>query len=90
MIEAQLRYIVSALTQARREKLKVLSVQSQPHARFNQRLQASLRGSVFHRGGCTSYFLDRNGRNSTNWPWTTFYLRRRLAHADLRDYDAAG
>jgi hypothetical protein len=36
--------------------------------------------------GCTSYFLDKNGRNSTNWPWTTFTMRRRLARFVAQDF----
>lgn len=88
MIEAQLRFVLSALTTARDRKLDALSVKPQPHAGFNRMLQGSLQTSVFNQGGCTSYFIDRNGRNSTNWPWTTFYLRQRLRRVNLRDFDA--
>lgn len=88
MIEAQLKYIRSALTEAREIGLPVMTVKKEPLARFNRMLQASLETTVFNRGGCTSYFIDRTGRNSTNWPWTTFYLRRRLKRVDWKDYDA--
>lgn len=86
MIEAQLEYILSTLTQARAQRLAVLSVKPDLVARFNQELQSSLQTSVFNSGGCTSYFIDSNGRNSTNWPWTTLYLRRRLRRVKLTDY----
>jgi len=88
MIEAQLRYILSVLEEARTKDLGVLSVRPQSHAGFNRLLQESLQASVFNAGGCTSYFIDKNGRNSTNWPWSTFYLRSRLRRVDLKDYDA--
>lgn len=87
MIEAQLRYILSALVAARRRGFASMAVKPRPHDGFNRLLQESLQSSVFNRGGCTSYFIDRNGRNSTNWPWSTVYLRSRLRRVDLRDYE---
>lgn len=41
-------------------------------AAFNSRVQDALKNTVWNSGGCSSYFIDRNGRNSTVWPWTTF------------------
>ena len=48
-------------------------------------LQQSLQRSVWN-SGCSSYFIDKNGRNSTNWPWTTYYMRWRLARFNANDY----
>ncbi|NBT78702.1 MAG: NAD(P)/FAD-dependent oxidoreductase, partial [Betaproteobacteria bacterium] len=48
------------------------------HASYNEAVQASLQDSIWN-SGCSSYFLDAHGRNSTNWPWTTFRMRSRLA-----------
>jgi cyclohexanone monooxygenase len=54
-------------------------------ARYNLLLQQSLQRSVWN-SGCSSYFIDKNGRNSTNWPWTTYYMRWRLARFNANDY----
>lgn len=86
IIEAQLKYILSALKQARTHKLKTLTVKSDIAQTYNQALQSALQASVWNSGGCTSYFIDKNGRNSTNWPWTTFYMRRRLRRFKVSDY----
>ena len=87
MIEAQLDYVLGALVEARKRGLATLSVRSGPLAAFNAELQAALGTTVFNTGGCTSYFLDSTGRNSTNWPWSISKLRRRLRRVDLGDYD---
>ena len=50
-------------------------------------MQEALAGTVWNSGGCSSYYLDRNGRNATIYPWTTIDLRRRTATFDLADYD---
>lgn len=86
IIEAQLEYILSALRQARTHKLKTLTVKSDIAQAYNRELQSALQASVWNSGGCTSYFIDKNGRNSTNWPWTTFYMRRRLSQFRVSDY----
>ena len=55
-------------------------------AEFNQRVQEALQTTVWNKGGCQSYFIDRNGRNSTVWPWTTFKMRQQLSYFNLNEY----
>ena len=85
IMEAQFKFIVSAITTARRKGIAQIAVDPARFAAYNQKVQTALRSTVWN-SGCTSYFLDQNGRNSTNWPWTTFYLRWRLGHFAPRDF----
>lgn len=78
IIEAQLRFIVSAIETARQEKIVTIEVRPERMTIYNDAVQTSLQQTVWN-SGCSSYFIDKNGRNSTNWPWTTFYMRRKLA-----------
>jgi cation diffusion facilitator CzcD-associated flavoprotein CzcO len=80
IIEAQLAYIVDAIKQARRDGLRTIEPDPKVHDEYNRSVQEALQKTVWNNGGCSSYFLDRNGRNSTAWPWTTFEMRRRLSH----------
>ena len=89
MIEAQIDYVLSALTEARKRGIGRLALRPAPLEAYNAELQAALGTTVFNTGGCTSYFIDRTGRNSTNWPWTVSKLRRRLRRADLGDYETS-
>ena len=86
IIEAQLAYIVDALRQAQRDGLRTIEPDPQVHAEYNSRLQAALQHTVWNTGGCSSYYLDANGRNSTAWPWTTFEMRRRLSRFRAADH----
>ena len=41
-------------------------------------------------GGCTSYYIDRNGHNSALWPTYTWPFRRRLRRFDAAAYCSWG
>jgi hypothetical protein len=86
MIEAQLQFIRSALTTARQDRLTTITVNPMQLANYTQKVQTALQRTVWN-SGCTSYFLGRNGRNSTNWPWTTFYMRWRLRRFRAAEFD---
>jgi cation diffusion facilitator CzcD-associated flavoprotein CzcO len=76
MIESQVRYIVSAIKYARKHKGRALDVKRDVQKRFNYELQGRLKGTVW-AGGCRSWYLDRNGRNTALWPGFTFEYRAR-------------
>ena len=86
IIEAQLTYIVDALKQAIQKNIKSIEPDPVRMAEFNQRVQEALQTTVWNKGGCQSYFIDRNGRNSTVWPWTTFKMRQQLSYFNLSEY----
>ena len=86
IIEAQLGYILDALKQARAQGITCIEPDPARIAAFNARVQAALAETVWNRGGCHSYFIDRNGRNSTVWPWTTLEMRRQLSRFKLDEY----
>ena len=85
IIEAQLQFIVSAITTARKQGLSQIAVNPTRLASYNTQVQTALQSTVWN-SGCTSYFLDKNGRNSTNWPWTTFTMRKHLARFRPQDF----
>ena len=85
MIEAQLKLILSAITTARQKRLATIAVDPAVFQRYNTQTQAALQRTVWN-SGCSSYFLDKNGRNSTNWPWTTWTMTYRLKRFKLGDY----
>jgi cation diffusion facilitator CzcD-associated flavoprotein CzcO len=85
MIEAQVRYVMQALDLLRRRDAAAVEVREDVQERFVSDVQHDLDGSVW-QGGCTSWYLDAQGRNSTIWPdFTLTYWRRtrRLNPADF-------
>jgi len=86
IIEAQLAYIIDALQQARDHRVRTIDVDPRRHQHYNEQLQAALQRTVWNQGGCQSYYLDANGRNSTAWPWSTFKMRRRLSRFRMDEH----
>jgi cation diffusion facilitator CzcD-associated flavoprotein CzcO len=88
MIECQHEYVLGALRAMRGERLASVEVRAQAESRFNDRVQARMQRTVWLRGGCSSWYLDPNGRNVTLWPSFTFQYRAVTAKFDRHNYDA--
>ena len=86
LIEAQLNYVIAALRVMRDRGVDAIEVRRDVQEAWNEKVQAALAGTVWNSGGCQSYYLDRNGTNSTIYPWTTIDLRRRTAQFDPSEY----
>ncbi|MDT0441760.1 flavin-containing monooxygenase [Streptomyces johnsoniae] len=90
MIEAQLDYLadylttLGALAPAGRA---ALAPRPEAVAAWNDRVQRRLTRSVWNTGGCTSWYLDANGRNTTVWPGTTGEFRRVTRAVDTAEYE---
>lgn len=87
IIEAQLAYIVDMLKKAYSKNIATIEIRKDVLDSYNEEVQTALKNTVWNTGGCSSYFIDKNGRNSTLWPWTTFEMRSRLAQCNLQDYE---
>jgi cation diffusion facilitator CzcD-associated flavoprotein CzcO len=86
MIESQVAYLVDALETMTRDGL--VSVEPRPEAQqaWNEDLQRKMRRTVWSTGGCSSWYLDEHGRNTTLWPRPTFRFRRELRRFDPEKY----
>jgi cation diffusion facilitator CzcD-associated flavoprotein CzcO len=86
MAEAQVEYLLSALSTMDRRGLATLEPRPEVQEAYNVRLQAQLDKTVWNTGGCASWYLDEAGRNTTLWPTFTFRFRRELSTFDLAEY----
>lgn len=84
MIEAQLELMLGALAELERGALTI-EPDAAVQARYVAELERGGRGTVWTAGGCASWYIDKTGRNSTLWPWTTYAFMRR-ARFDRSDY----
>lgn len=90
LIEAQAKYIADALALLDERALESVEVREEVERDYNRDVQAALAGTVWNAGGCSSYYLDQNGQNSSIYPWTTLDLRRRLKRFDSEHYVLRG
>lgn len=84
--EWQSGYIADAIVQADRNKLKTIRMSADFSRHYNERVQRELQGTVWNSGGCSSYYLDEQGRNFAAWPWSVPALREKLQRFDLENY----
>jgi hypothetical protein len=88
MIESHLNYMADFVKQ-----LDVLGGRAALDARpsavagWNARVQERMKRTVWNTGGCTSWYLDANGRNTTIWPGTTTEFRRATRQVNLAEYE---
>lgn len=87
LAEAQLAYIVDGLRQFKQKGLSKFTIKPSVLKAHNEKVQKHLKGTVFNSGGCSSYYLDQNGRNFAAWPWSLANLKKRLQAFELGDYD---
>jgi cation diffusion facilitator CzcD-associated flavoprotein CzcO len=88
MLESQIAYLASCLQQMDRLGLGVVDVSPSVAAAFDDEMQRRLGRSVWNTGGCQSWYLDEQGRNTTMWPGFTFAYRHRTRRFDLDRYHA--
>ncbi len=86
MIESQIAYIADALGSMRRRGARTVEVRPEAEAAYNHELERMTEGTVWVTGGCASYYIDRNGRNSTIWPTFTWPFRKRTREFDEGAY----
>jgi cation diffusion facilitator CzcD-associated flavoprotein CzcO len=85
ILEAQLKHVVGAVQEMRRSRAATIDVRPEVAAAYNAEIDAALPGTVYN-SGCSSYYLDENGRNGYAWPWSTTALRNRVGRFDRDAY----
>ena len=86
VIEAQLDYIMGALKEMRKNHTQRLEVSHIAQQKYNDTVQQALQSTVWNTGGCSSYYIDQNGKNSIGFPWSTITLKKLLAKFDAKAY----
>ncbi|MFH8346202.1 flavin-containing monooxygenase [Streptomyces sp. NPDC018045] len=88
MIESQLNYLVDFMRQldVLGRKIALNARPSAVHA-WTRGVQRRMERTVWNTGGCDSWYLDANGRNTTVWPGTTAEFRKVTREVDLAEYE---
>jgi len=87
VIESQIAYVLAAIRHQRANGLGAMEPRLEVQDAWNADLQRRMQKTVWHTGGCTSWYLDEHGRNTTLWPRTTYTMRRLLSRFDAGAYD---
>jgi cation diffusion facilitator CzcD-associated flavoprotein CzcO len=87
MIESQIPYVIGALRLLRRKELAAVDVREDVQRDYNSDLQRRLAATIWNTGGCASWYLDEQGRNTTLWPDFTWKYRLLMRRFDADAYD---
>ncbi|HEV7193635.1 MAG TPA: NAD(P)/FAD-dependent oxidoreductase [Jatrophihabitantaceae bacterium] len=86
MAESAINYLSSALREIDRFGLATFEVRAEVQEQYNAGLQQRMKQTIWTRGGCSSWYLDEHGNNTTLWPSFTFSFRQLTRRFDLAAY----
>ncbi|MFM9876735.1 MAG: flavin-containing monooxygenase [Rhodoglobus sp.] len=83
IIESQVDYVLQALDATSGGTIEATLEAARV---YNDALQETLRDSVWMTGGCSSYYIDADGRNTVTWPHSARAFRGAVRRLDAREY----
>jgi cation diffusion facilitator CzcD-associated flavoprotein CzcO len=84
--EAQIQYICQLLAMLKDGKFREISPTHIATERFNAEVSTALPKTVWARGGCTSWYYDKNGSVAA-WPWTYERFQSDMDKPNQSDFD---
>lgn len=86
MIEAQVDHLMKVIKYMKKHELDMIEPTESAQQTFVKKTEKHMQGTVWTSGGCSSWYLDHTGRNSTLWPGYTFSFRKIAAKMNSKDY----
>ena len=90
MIEAQITYLVDALRQMSSRGLHRIDLTPRAMAAWRNEMARKAAPTVWNSGGCASWYLDDEGRNTVVWPDQTYRFVQRTKRFDAENYIVTG
>ena len=87
MMEAQLNYVVGALRYMASTGAASVEVRRPVMEDYSDWVHRKASATVWNSGGCASWYLDAEGRNTTLWPDYTFKFKQRTKRFDPAKYE---
>jgi len=87
IIESQLNYVVDYMKLLETVPTTTyFNVKESVQNAYNETLQERLKSTVWNSGGCKSWYLTSNGKNTSLWPGHTTEYRRITKQINIKDY----
>jgi cation diffusion facilitator CzcD-associated flavoprotein CzcO len=88
-IECGVGHLLAALREMDRAGASRIEVSRAVAEDFDRELRGALAGTVWQTG-CSNWYVDENGNDPNNWPWTWSAYRRRTRELVPGAYELAG
>jgi hypothetical protein len=87
-IEAGVQHVIEATRELERNRARTIEVRPDAAESFDRELRTALSTTVWHTG-CASWYIDENGNDPNQWPWTSSTYRRRTSRLAPGAYQVA-
>jgi cation diffusion facilitator CzcD-associated flavoprotein CzcO len=87
-VESGMGHVLAALRLRGEARARTIELRPAAAEAFDRELRAALARSVWHTG-CTSWYVDEQGNDPTQWPWLATTYRRRAGRLDPAAYELA-
>jgi cation diffusion facilitator CzcD-associated flavoprotein CzcO len=77
-LECGIDHVLAALREMERAGASRIEVHGEAAESFDRELRTALEKTVWH-SGCSNWYVDENGNDPSQWPWTWSTYRRRTA-----------
>jgi cation diffusion facilitator CzcD-associated flavoprotein CzcO len=88
-IESGMSHVIAALRELDRRGARTIEVRREAADEFDRALREALTRTVWH-AGCRNWYVDENGNDPNQWPWTWGEFRRRTARLEPAAYSFSG
>ena len=85
-IEAGMQHVLAALEELDAAEARRIELKPRTAEQFDRELRDALQGTVWHTG-CTSWYVDENGNDPSQWPWLWSTYRRRTSRVEPGTYE---
>jgi cation diffusion facilitator CzcD-associated flavoprotein CzcO len=86
VIESGMAHVLEAVRRLERTGARAIEVRPEAADEFDRELREALSQTVWHTG-CTNWYVDENGNDPNQWPWSWSEYRRRTATVDPAAYE---
>lgn len=86
IMESQLRYIVDCVRRLRESGARSLEVRADAEERYTTGIHSEMERTVWHSGGCTSWYQSASGKVIAMYPGFSFTYRRHTRRMDPADH----
>jgi len=87
-IEAGVQHVIEAARELERNRARTIEVRRDAAEQFDRELRTALSTTVWHTG-CSSWYIDENGNDPNQWPWTWSTYHRRTSRLAPGAYQLA-
>lgn len=88
MSELQVKYAVKALQTMKDQGLNRVEIKPDVVEKYNDELQTIINKGIWN-AGCSSWYIDENGKNTAVWPFSIPNYKKRTRHFDVSNYTTA-